>query len=124
MDHRKIKRVPEKHILCFLDCVKAFDCVDHNKLEHSERYGDIRPPDLPLEKPVCRSQEATVRTGHGTTDWFEIGKGVGQVCILSPCLFKLYAEYILRYVGPDEHKLDSKLLGETSTISDMQVIPL
>ena len=69
---------------CFIDYAKVFDCVDHNKLEHSERYGDIRPPDLPLEKPVCRSQEATVRTGHGTIDWFQIGKGVHQGCILSP----------------------------------------
>ena len=58
-------------------------------------------PDLPLEKSVCR-QEATVRTGHGTTDWFQIGKGVCQGCILSPCLFNLYAEYIMRNAGLDE----------------------
>ena len=63
-------------------------------MENSERDGNTRPPDLPLEKPVCRflSQEATVRTGHGTTDWFQIGKGVCQGCILSPCLFNLYAD--------------------------------
>ena len=59
----------------FIDYTKAFDCVDHNKLENSERDGNTRPPDLPLEKSVCRSG-ATVRTGHGTTDWFQIGKGV------------------------------------------------
>ena len=58
-------------------------------MEYSSRDGNIRPPDLPLEKSVC-SQEAAVRTGHGTTDWFQIGKGVRQGCILSPCLFNLY----------------------------------
>ena len=55
LDHRKSKRVPEKHLFCFIDYAKAFDCVDHNKLENSERDGDTRPPDLPLEKPICRS---------------------------------------------------------------------
>ena len=63
-------------------------------MENSERDGNTRPPDLPLEKFVCRS--GTVRTGHGTTDWFQIGKGVRQVYIFSPCLFNLYAEYIWR----------------------------
>ena len=72
------------------------DCVDHNKtLENSERDGNTRPPVLPLEKSVCRSR-STVRTGHGTTDWFQIRKRLRQGCILSPCLFNLYAEYITR----------------------------
>ena len=62
---------------CFIDSAKTFDCADHNKLENSERDGNTRPPDLPLEKSVC-GQEAIVRTGHGTTDWFQIGKGVHQ----------------------------------------------
>ena len=62
-------------------------------MENSERRGNTRPPDLPLEK-LYAGQEATVRTGHGTTDWFQIGKGVRQGGILSPCLFNLYAEYI------------------------------
>ena len=70
-------------------------------MENSERDGNTRPPDLPLEKSVC-SEEATVRTGHGTTDWFQIGKGVHQGCILSPCLFNFYAEYIMRIVGLEE----------------------
>ena len=70
-------------------------------MENSERDGNTRPPDLSLEKPVCRS-EATVSTGHGTTDWFQIGKGVRQGCILSPCLFNLYAEYIIQNAGLDE----------------------
>ena len=64
-------------------------------MENSEREGNTRLPDLPLEKPVS-GQEATVRTGHGTTDWFQIGKGVRQVCILLPCLFNFYAEYVMQ----------------------------
>ena len=71
-------------------------------MENSEGDGNARPPDLPLEKPVCRFQEATVRTGQGTTDWFRIGKGVHQGCILSPCLFNLHAEYIMRNAGLEE----------------------
>ena len=70
-------------------------------MEDSEGDGNIRPPDLPLEKSVC-SQEAAVRTGHGTTDWFQIGKEVHQGCILSPCLFNLHAEYIMRNAGLEE----------------------
>ena len=68
-------------------------------MENYEKYGNIRPPDLPLENS---GQEATVRTARGTTDWFQIRKGVHQGCILSPCLFNLYAEYIKRNAGLDE----------------------
>ena len=68
-------------------------------------------------------QEATVRTGHGTVDWFQIGKGVHQGCILSPCLFNLYAEYIMRKLDWKEHKLESRLPGEISITSDMQMTP-
>ena len=71
-------------------------CGSPQTVDNSERDGNTRPPDLPLEKSVCRSGSKTVRTGHGTTDWFQIGKGVCQGCILSPCLFILYAEYIMR----------------------------
>ena len=77
-------------------------------MENSERDGSTRPPDLPLEKSV-RSQEATVRTGHGTTDWFQIGKGVRQGCILSPCLFNLYAAYIMRNTGLEETQAGIKI---------------
>ena len=70
-------------------------------VENSERDGNTRPPDLPLEKFVCRSG-TTVRMGHGTTDWFQLEKGVGQGCILSPCLFNLYAEYIMGNARLDE----------------------
>ena len=89
-------------------------------MENSERDGNTRPPDLPLEKPIA-GQEATVRTGHGTTDWFQIGKGVRQGCILSPCLFNFYAEYIMRNAGLEETQAGIKLPGEISITSDMQM---
>ena len=96
LDHRKAREF-QKNIFCFTDYTKAFDCVDHNKLENSSKDGNTRPPDLPPEKPVCRSRRN--RSGHGTMDWFKIGKGVHQGCIMSPCLFNLYAEYIIRSAG-------------------------
>ena len=80
-------------------------------MENFERDENTRPPDLPLEKFVCKFQEATVRTGHGTTDCFQIGKGVRQGCILSPCLFNLCAEYIMRNAGLDEAQAGIKIAG-------------
>ena len=77
-------------------------------MENSERDGNTRPPDLPLEK-LYAGQEATVRTRHGTTDWFQTGKGVCQGCILSPCLFNLYAEYIMRNAGLEEAQAGIKI---------------
>ena len=77
-------------------------------MENSERDGNTRPPDLPLEKPIS-GQEATVRTGHGTTDWFQIGKGVHQGYKLSLYLFKLYAEYIIRNPGLEEAQAGIKI---------------
>ena len=91
-------------------------------MENSEKDGNTRPPDLPLEKPICRPG-SKIRTGHGTTDWFQIGKGVHQDCILSPCLFNFYAEYIMRNAGLEDHKLESRLPGEISITSEMQMIP-
>ena len=109
--------------LCFIDYAKAFDCVDHNKLWKILQEMGI-PDDLTcLLRNLYAGQEATVRTGHGTTDWFQIGKGVHQGCILSPCLFNLYAKNIMRNAGWMKHKLESKLLGEISITSDMQMIP-
>ena len=72
-----------------------------------------------LLRNLYAGQEATVRSGHGTTDWFQTGKGVHQGCILSPCLFNLYAEYIMRNAGLEEHKLESRLPGEISITSDL-----
>ena len=111
---------------CFIDYAKAFDCVDHNRLWKIVQ--GIGVPDLLtcLLRKLYTGQEATVRTGHVTTDWFQIGKGVRQGCILSPCLFKLYAEYIMRNAGLDEAQLESRLLGEILTsplTSDMQMTP-
>ena len=76
-----------------------------------------------LLRNLYAGQEATVRTGHGTTDWFQTGKGVRQGCILSPCLFNFYAEYIMGNVGWMKHKLESRLPGEISITSDTQMIP-
>ena len=83
-------------------------------VENSERDGNTRPPDLPLRN-LYAGQEATVRTGHGTTDWFQIGKGVHQGCILSPCLFNLYAEYIMRNAGLGEAQAGIKIAGRNTT---------
>ena len=84
--------------------------MDHNKLENSEKDGNTRPPALP-SRNLYAGQEATVRTGHGTTQWLQIGKGVCQGCILSPCLFNLYAEYIIRNAGLEEAQTGIKIAG-------------
>ena len=84
---------------CFIDNVKAFDCVDHNKLWKILKEMGIPDHLTCLLRNLYAGQEATLRTGHGTTDWFQIGKGVCQGCILSPCLFNLHAEYIMRNTG-------------------------
>ena len=86
-------------------------------MENSERGGNTRPPDLFLEKSVC-SSGSNVRTGHGATDWFQIGKGVFQGCILSPCLFNLHAEYIMRKAGLDEAQAGIKVAGRN--INDLR----
>ena len=95
LDHQKSKRVQKNIYFCFIDYAKAFDCVDHNKLENFSRDGNTRQPNLPPEKSVCKSREATVRNKHGTMGWFQSGKGVPQGYILPSCLFNLYAEYIM-----------------------------
>ena len=90
----KAREFQKNIYFCFIDYAKAFDCVDHKKLENSKRDRNTRPPDLPLAN-LYAGQEATVRTGHGTTDWFQIGKGGRQGCISLPWLFNFYAEYIM-----------------------------
>ena len=84
----------QKNIYYFIDYAKAFDCVDHSKLQNSKRDRSARSPYC-LLRNLYAGQEATVRTRHGITDWFQNGKGVHQDCILSPCLFNLYAKYIM-----------------------------
>ena len=98
----KGKRVPENIYFCFIDCAKAFDCVNHNKLWKILKEMGIPDHLTCLLRNLHAGQEATVRTGHGTTDWFQIGKGVRQGCILSPCFFNFYAEYIMRNAGLEE----------------------
>ena len=91
--------------------------MDHNKLENSERDGNTRPPDLFLSN-LYANQDTRVRTGHGTTDWVQIGKGEHQGFILSPCLFNLYAEYIMRNTGLDEAQARIKVQGGGSTMGN------
>ena len=95
--HRKSRGIKKKKksYFCFIDNVKAFDYVDHNKLWKILKETEIPEHLTCLLRNLYAGQEATVRTRHGTTDWFKIGKGVVQGCILSPCLFNLYAEYIM-----------------------------
>ena len=108
---------------CFSDHSKAFDCVDHNKLWKILKEMGIPDHLTCLLRNLYAGQEARVRTGHGTTDWFPIGKG----CILSPCLFNLYAEYIMWNAGLSwcemKHKLESRMPGKISITSDMQMTP-
>ena len=92
-------------------------------MENSESDGNIRPPDLPPEKLIYRSG-ATVRTGHGRTDWFQTGKGVYQGCILSPCLLNLYADYIMSNAEMEEAQVGIKIAKEITITSDMQMAPL
>ena len=94
---------------CFIDYAKAFDCVDHNKLRKILKEMGMPDHLICLLRNLYAGQEATVRTGHGTTDWFQIGKGVCQGCILSPCLFNFYAEYITRNAGLDEAQAGIKI---------------
>ena len=109
---------------CFIDYAKAFDCVDHNKLWKILK--EMGTPDhlTCLLRNLYAGQEATVRTGHGPTDWFQIGKGVRQGCVLSSCLFNFNTEYIMRKTpGWMKHKLELRLLREILITSDMQMTP-
>ena len=96
---------------CFIDYTKAFDCVDYNKLWKILKEMGIPYHLTCLLRNLYAGQEATVRTGHGTTDWFQIRKGVCQGCILSPCLFNFYEEYIMRNAGLDEVQAGIKIAG-------------
>ena len=96
--------------LCFIDYAKAFDCVDHNKLWKILKEMGIPDHLTRLLRNLCVGQEAIVRTTHGTTDWFQIGKEVCPGCILSPCLFNLYAEYVMRNAGLEEAQAGIKIV--------------
>ena len=122
---KKAKEFQKNIYFCFIDNTKAFNCVDHKKnVENSERDGKGIPDHLTcLVRNLYAGQEAAVRTGHGTTDWFQIGKGVCQGCILSPCLFNLYAEYIMRNAGLEETQAGIKIARIISVTSEMQMTP-
>ena len=119
LDHGKSKRVPEKHLHCFIEYTKAFYCVDHNKLWKILQEVGIPDHLTCLLRDLYAGQEGTVRTGHGTTNWFQIQKGVRQGYILSLCLFNLHS----KMPGWIKQKLESRLLGEISITSDMQMTP-
>ena len=118
---KKAKEFQKNIYFCFIDWAKAFDCVDHNKLWKILKEMGIPDHLTCLLRNVYAGQEATVRTGHGTTDWFQIGKGVRQGCILSLCLFNSYAEYIMRNAGLEEAQAGIKIARRNT--SDMQMTP-
>ena len=107
----KAREFQKNIYFCFIDYAKSFDCVDHNKLLKILKEMGIPDHLTCLLRNLYAGQEATGRTEHGTTDWFQIGKGVCQACILSPCLFSLYAEYIMRNAGLDEIQAGIKIAG-------------
>ena len=107
----KARELQENIYFCFIDYAKAFDCVNHTKLWKILKEMGIPDHLTCLLRNLYAGEEATVRIGHGTSDWFQIGKGVRQGCILSPCLFNLYAQYIMRKVGLDEAQSGIKIAG-------------
>ena len=119
----KAREFQKNIYFCFINYAKAFGTVNYNKLW--KVLHEMGMPDqlTCLLRNLYVGQEATVRTGHGTTDWFQIGEGVRQGCILSLYLFNLYAKYIMRNAGLDEAQVGIKVLGEISITSDMQMIP-
>ena len=106
---KKAKEFQKNIYFCFIDNAKAFDCVDHNKLWKILKEMGLPDHMTCLLRNLYAGQEATVRTGHGTTDWFQIGKGVRQGYILSPCLFNLYEEYIMKNTGLEEAQAEIKI---------------
>ena len=107
----KAREFQKNIYFCFIGYAKAFDCVDHNKLWKILKEMGIPDHLTCLLRNLYADQEATVRTGHGTTDCFQIGKGVCQGCILSPFLFNFYAEYIMRNTGVEEAQAEIKIAG-------------
>ena len=118
----KAKEYQKNIYFCFIDYAKPFDCVHHNKLWKILQEMGIPDHLTCLLKNLYAGHEPTVRTGHGTMDWIKTGKGECQG-LLSPCLFSLYAEYIMQNAGLDKHKLKSRFPGEISITSDMRMTP-
>ena len=123
MNHRKSKRIPENVYFCCIDYAKTFDCVDHNKLWKILKGMGIPDHLTCLLSNLYASQEATVRTRHGTTDWFQIGKGVHQDVYCHPAYLAYIAEYIMQNAGLDEAQARIKIAGEILITSDMQMTP-
>ena len=119
----KAREFQKNVYFCFIDCTKAFDSVDHNELWKILKEMGIPDHLICLLRNLYAGQEGTVRIGQGTTDWFQIVKGVRQGCILLPCLFILYAEYIMRNAGMEEAQTGIKIAGRISITSDMQMTP-
>ena len=111
---KKAREFQKNIYFCFIDYSKTFDCVDQNKLWKILKEMGIPDHLTCLLRNLYSGQEATVRTGHGTTDWFQIGKGVPQGRMLSPCLFNLHAEYIMRNAGLEEAQAGIKIAGRNS----------
>ena len=108
---KKAREFQKNIYFCFIDDAKAFDCVDHHKLWKILKEMGIPHHLSCLLINLYTGQEATVRNGHGTTDWFQIGKGIHQGCILSPCLSNFYAEFIMRNAGLDKAQAGIKIAG-------------
>ena len=120
----KAREFQKNIYFCFIDHDKAFDCVDHNKVWEILKEVEIPDHFTCLLRNLYAAQEAIAGPRYGTTNWFQIGKGVCQGCILSPCLFNFHEMYIMRNARLDKHKLESRLLGEISITSDKEMIPL
>ena len=119
----KAREFQKNIYLCFIDYTKAFDCVDHNKLWKILQETGITDHLTCILRNMFSGQKATVRIGHGTINWFQIGKGVHQGCILSPCLLTYMQSTSWETLGWKKHKLESRLLGEISVTSDTQMTP-
>ena len=120
---KKAREFQKNIYFYFIDYAKAFDCMDQNELWKILKVMGIPDDQTCFLRNLYAGQEAALRTGHGTTERFQIGKGVYQAWILSPCLFNLYAVYIMGNVGWMKHKLESRLPGEISITTDMQMTP-
>ena len=119
----KAREFQKSTYFCLIDNAKDFVCVDHNKLWKILKEMGIPDHLTCLLRNLYAGQEATVRTGHGTADWFQIAKGVHQGCILKPCLFNLYVEYIMRNAGLEKAQTGIKIASRISITSDMQRTP-